>query len=217
MHFIIIIAIVLGTAWGGISAALHFAKRQDKVKVRRKMKIVVIIGAGAVGKMTVGQELAKITGLKLHHAHMDIEPVLQIFGDFNRQAVEGIRNAIFEAFAQTDNYGLITTYMYNFEVPYEQSGLYRLMQFFPNAEIYFAEIHADQSVRLKRNTTPNRLANKASKNDIDFSQGRIILEDENYRLESAPGEELIKNYFKIDNTHLEAYEVAQIIKEKFDL
>ena len=39
------------------------------------MKLVIIIGSGAVGKMTVGQELMKITDLRLFHNHMAIEPV----------------------------------------------------------------------------------------------------------------------------------------------
>ena len=38
------------------------------------MKLIFLIGAGAVGKMTVGQELAKITPLRLFHNHMIIEP-----------------------------------------------------------------------------------------------------------------------------------------------
>lgn len=33
------------------------------------MKLVLIFGDGAVGKMTVGQELMKITGLRLFHNH----------------------------------------------------------------------------------------------------------------------------------------------------
>ena len=40
------------------------------------MKLVLIIGSGAVGKMTVGQELMKITDLRLFHNHMMIEPVI---------------------------------------------------------------------------------------------------------------------------------------------
>src|SRR5699024_10795450 len=36
------------------------------------MKFVLIFGPQAVGKMTVGQELAKITELKLFHNHMTI-------------------------------------------------------------------------------------------------------------------------------------------------
>lgn len=37
------------------------------------MKLVFIFGSGAVGKMTVGQELMKLTGLRLFHNHMAIE------------------------------------------------------------------------------------------------------------------------------------------------
>lgn len=44
------------------------------------MKLLFLIGDAAVGKMTVGQELMKITDLRLFHNHMTIEPVLEIFG-----------------------------------------------------------------------------------------------------------------------------------------
>jgi shikimate kinase len=40
------------------------------------MNFILITGPQAVGKMTVGQELEKITGLKLFHNHMSIELVL---------------------------------------------------------------------------------------------------------------------------------------------
>ena len=43
------------------------------------MKFVILFGPLAVGKMTVGQELEKITDLKLFHNHMTIELVLPFF------------------------------------------------------------------------------------------------------------------------------------------
>ncbi|MCC3359301.1 AAA family ATPase, partial [Bacillus sp. REN16] len=43
------------------------------------MKFVHIFGPQAVGKMTVGQELAKITELKLFHNHMTIDLVSNFF------------------------------------------------------------------------------------------------------------------------------------------
>ena len=51
------------------------------------MKLVLIIGDGAVGKMTVGQELTKITDLRLFHNHMSIELVLDVFGGYNGKAI----------------------------------------------------------------------------------------------------------------------------------
>ena len=43
------------------------------------MKLVILFGPQAVGKMTVGQELAKQTGLKLFHNHMTIDLVSNFF------------------------------------------------------------------------------------------------------------------------------------------
>ena len=55
------------------------------------MKLVFLIGSGAVGKMTVGQELMKRTGLRLFHNHMTIEPVIAVFGNYNGRVVNEIR------------------------------------------------------------------------------------------------------------------------------
>lgn len=44
-----------------------------------KPMLVFIIGPAAVGKMTVGAELARRTGLRLFHNHQTIDLVLQFF------------------------------------------------------------------------------------------------------------------------------------------
>ena len=43
------------------------------------MKLVILFGPHAAGKMTVGQHLADITDLKLFHNHMTIEPITELF------------------------------------------------------------------------------------------------------------------------------------------
>ena len=84
-------------------------------------------------------------------------------------------------------------------------------------EVYCVELVADQSVRLERNKTENRLKNKASKRDIDLSNQRLLREDNNHRLVSLPGEIPFENYLRIDNTNLAPDLVAQMIKDKFNL
>ena len=79
------------------------------------MKLVLIVGDGAVGKMTVGQELMKITSLRLFHNHMTIEPVLEVFNDFNSELIMKLRFLIFEEFAKTNNYGIIYTCMWAYD------------------------------------------------------------------------------------------------------
>ena len=46
------------------------------------MKLLLLFGNCAVGKMTVGREFIKITPFRLFHNHMTIEPVLEVFGKF---------------------------------------------------------------------------------------------------------------------------------------
>lgn len=43
------------------------------------MKLIILLGPHAVGKMTVGQALSRITGLKLFHNHMTIELLARFF------------------------------------------------------------------------------------------------------------------------------------------
>ena len=183
------------------------------------MKLLFLFGDAAVGKMTVGQELMKITGLRLFHNHMTIEPVIEIFGQFNRTAIDRIRQVIFEEFAKTDNYGMIFTYMWAFDQQEDWDYVEQVKKNFEpyGAEFYYVELVASQAERLKRNVSVNRLQNKASKRDIASSNQRLIDDDKRYRLVSMDGEIPFDNYMKVDNTSLEPDIVAQMIKERFGL
>ena len=181
------------------------------------MKLVFIIGNAAVGKMTVGQELMKITDLRLFHNHMTIEPVLEIFGDFNETAISRMRHVIFEEFAKSGKYGMIFTCMWAFDMQSDWDYIEYVKSIFEpyNTEFYYVELVASREVRLQRNVTENRLQNKASKRDVDASNQRLINDDKNHRLESFDGEIKFENYIKIDNTELPPDDVAKMIKERF--
>ena len=181
------------------------------------MKFVLIFGEQAVGKMTVAQELCKITDLKLFHNHMSIEPVIEIFGELNRNVVSDFRKSVFKNFAKSDNYGLIFTYVWDFNDKKELKHIKKIKKYFKKSDIYHVELVAPLSVRLERNTTENRLKHKHSKRDLEMSKKRILSAYENNRCVSNEGELNLKNYIKIDNSNLSAEEVAKIIKEKFDL
>lgn len=73
------------------------------------MKLLFLFGNATVGKMTVGQELMKITDLRLCHNHMTIEPVIEIFGKYDSRITARLREVIFEEYAKSDNYGIIFT------------------------------------------------------------------------------------------------------------
>ena len=154
------------------------------------MKFVQIFGDAAVGKMTVGQELAKITGLRLFHNHMTIEPVIEIFGKYDGRTISRLRDVIFEEFAKSDNYGMIFTFMWAFDSKDDWDYGEHVKKIFEpyGTEFYYVELIAPQSVRLSRNVTENRLENKPSKRDIEASNARLIRDDEKHRLVSFEGE-----------------------------
>ena len=181
------------------------------------MKLLFLIGNSAVGKMTVGQELAKITPFRLFHNHMMIEPVLEVFGQFRGDIIQKLRHVIFEEFAKTDNYGMIFTFMWAFDMPSDWEYLERVKKIFnlPEEDVYYVELIAPQEVRLQRNCTENRLKNKASKRDIDASNARLIRDDQNYRCESLPGEITFPNYLRLETADLSAADAAAKIKEYF--
>lgn len=181
------------------------------------MKLLFLFGNSAVGKMTVGQELAKITPLRLFHNHMMIEPVLEVFGDFRGDVIQKLRGVILEEFGKSENYGLIFTYMMAFDMPSEYEYLQRVKDTLGVSEedVYYAELIAPQNIRLERNRTENRLLHKASKRDLDASDRRLIRDDENHRMESLPGEIPSPNYIRIDNSHLSPADAANRIKERF--
>ena len=161
----------------------------------------------------------KITDLRLFHNHMTIEPVIEIFGYYQGKAISRMREIIFEEFATSENYGLIFTYMWAFDQKSDWDYALHVTNIFRKngADVYYIELVAPQEIRLQRNITENRLKNKASKQDIEISNQRLINADKNYRCVSNYGEMTFENYMKIDNSNLSPEFVATIIKERFNL
>lgn len=183
------------------------------------MKLLFLIGDAAVGKMTVGQELMKITDLRLFHNHMTIEPVLEIFGRWDGKTRDELRDVIFKNFAASELYGMIFTYMWAFDMPSNWEYVEHVKSIFApyGTEFYYVELIAPQSVRLERNATSNRLANKASKRNIEESNARLIDDDRSHRCVSYEGEIPFDNYLRIENENVSAEDAARMIKERFDL
>lgn len=77
------------------------------------MKFILIFGPQAVGKMTVGHEIEKITPLKLFHNHQTIELLHPYFG-FGPEMwrlSDLFRKEIFEQMSKSNSSGLMFTYV----------------------------------------------------------------------------------------------------------
>lgn len=163
------------------------------------MKLIIIFGPHAVGKMTVGQELSKLTNLKLFHNHMTIDIVNNLFENLPEEKsrlINLFRKEIFEAFSGSEEYGMIFTYMWAFDRQEDWNYINYVEELFTSkgAEVYFVELEADYELRIERNKTENRLLNKSTKRNLEKSELIFRTLESKYRLNSYEGEITKINY-----------------------
>ncbi|MGN7381928.1 Uncharacterised protein [Chlamydia abortus] len=172
--------------------------------------------------MTVGQELEKITGLKLFHNHMSIEMVAPFFSygtEPGKRLVRLFRRAIFEEVANSELEGLIFTYLWSFDSQADWDYVESVCQIFEakGGEVYFVELEAELEIRLERNISPHRLKHKPTKRNIEFSETDLKSKMARNRLNSYDGEIKRENYIRINNSSLSPEHVAGLIKQRFEL
>ena len=183
---------------------------------------IMICGPQAVGKMTVGQELSKLTGYKLFYNHMTIEMLRLIF-DYDqkifRRMNDVVRTEVFKEFVKSNEKGIIFTTCFDFGNELEEDKAF--FDEWTNGfdKVYAVELEADLEERLKRNKTENRLKHKESKRNLEWSEQDLLRSIQKHKLNSEPGqgEELFENYIKINNTNIPPEDVANMVKEKFNL
>jgi hypothetical protein len=184
--------------------------------------LVFIVGPPAVGKMTVGHELAQRTGFKLFHNHHTIDLALRFFPfgtpPFHRLVGE-FRRRILEEVAASDLPGLIFTYVWAFDDPRDETAVEEWAAIFRarGGRVVFIELEAGQAERLRRNETEFRLAEKPFKRDVEQSRRQLLELDAKYQLSSGGKFDERPDYFRVDNTTLTAEEVAKRVIERFEL
>ncbi|MCM3785720.1 AAA family ATPase [Neobacillus mesonae] len=186
------------------------------------MKFIIIFGPQAVGKMTVGQELEKITDLKLFHNHMTIDLVSPFFNygtPAGKRLVSLFRREIFEEVSKSNLPGLVFTFVWAFDHPDDWKYIEEISCIFESrgGTVCYVELEAEVEERLARNKTPHRLLYKPTKRDIEFSERDLLETMEKYRLNSLEGEIKKEHYIRINNTKLTPEETARQIKEAFQL
>ncbi|MCL9661869.1 AAA family ATPase [Paenibacillus hunanensis] len=188
------------------------------------MRFVILFGPQAVGKMTIGQQLAACTGMKLFHNHMSIELVTALFeyaSPSGQRLIELIRREVFEEASRSENglSGLIFTYVWAFDLPSEREYIEGISCLFRErgAEICWVELEADVEERRRRNTTENRLLHKPSKRNIEWSDNELVESHQKYRLNSLPGEITEPYYMRLNTTQIEPDEAAAQIIAHFKM
>jgi hypothetical protein len=194
----------------------------SEIAVRPVSTLLFIVGPPAVGKMTVGHEIALRTGLKLFHNHNTIDLALRFFPygtpPFQRLVGE-FRRRIFEEVAASDLPGLIFTYVWAFDDPRDAAAVEGYGSPFRTrgGRVLFVELEATQEERLRRNETEFRLAEKPFKRDLEQSRRQLLELDSRYQLNSRGTFDARPDYYRVDNTTLSPAEVAELVIERFGL
>jgi len=153
---------------------------------------------------------------------MTIDIVNDLFENLPKERsrlINLFRKEIFEAFSNSEEYGMIFTYMWAFDSQDDWNYISYVEELFASkgAEVYFVELEADYELRIERNKTENRLLNKPTKRNLEKSETLFRNLESKYRLNSYEGEITKENYIRINNTELSPEEAALIIKNKFSL
>ena len=165
-----------------------------------------IIGAPASGKMTIGQELSRLTDSTLFYNHQAIDFALEIYQDFTEEMWEFVRGITFSflgASARNQRYVILTDVI-DFSNQYQLMYLKQIQNLLDNfhQEILFVELETSLEERLRRNRTENRLKHKLLKRHIEVSEREILETAETLRLNSQHQPNELHHYFKINNTSL---------------
>lgn len=186
------------------------------------MQLVIIFGPPAVGKMTVGFELERLTGMPLFHNHMTIELILRFFPygtpPFNR-LVNEFRTRIFEEVAASNLSGMIFTYVWAFDEPEDKAFIDRMTAIFQarGGEVCFVELSSPLDERLRRNETELRLSEKPSKRNVERSRHNLVEMGQRYELNTSGNFFYPNQHLHVDNTNLTPEEVARQIVERFNI
>lgn len=176
--------------------------------------------------MTIGRRVVERSGFRLFHNHAMIEPLLEVFDygtpPFVRLLREMRQQVVREAAAA--NTDLVLTYVWGLEIQGDVEELTQQISPYVDrgAVVSFVELAADLDTRLERNRSEQRLAEKRSKRDLDWSDSNVrdmerhvMNTDAGAERGDLPGLRLLgqHRHFRLDTSGLTSEQSAERILE----
>jgi hypothetical protein len=179
--------------------------------------LVCLIGPPAVGKMTVGQELCRLTGFKLFHGHV-VADVLTPYFLFGTPAFARLartwRLMFFEEALKT-GLNLVMTVAWRFDVSADAETIRTWLQpYIEGGRVLCVELLAPLEVRLERARTENR---RRHKNAPWVTETYLREIHTAHRYDSGGTLPFDLPYLQLETEHLSADLAAQLVAEHFDL
>ena len=174
------------------------------------MKLILIYGAPATGKYTVGTELARLTGFRLFHNHLSIDCVKPVI-DFGTPAfwrvIKVIRNEMI-AEAACEDISVIHTFCYEFGADDKQlseliaaaedkGGKVHMVLLLASKQARRQRMPNDSRVQLQKLTDPEAVDRSTCVLDKPFP-GRETLEIETTELPPEAAARRIIEHYKLE-------------------
>ncbi|WP_148612177.1 AAA family ATPase [Nocardioides rubriscoriae] len=182
------------------------------------MHLVMLFGPPAVGKMTVGREIARLTSYRLFHNHATIEPLLGVF-DFGTPPFDRLKNEfrtrVFQEAVAHGLPGLVFTVVWALDDASDSEIVEQMIAPVVDAghPVDFVELWSSQETRLAREGTPLRLEHKASKRDVAWARGSLREWDGRHRLSTGPDQPFPfagrYPHLRVDNDDLSPADAAE--------
>lgn len=174
------------------------------------MNLIFIYGPPASGKLTVAQELSKLTGYPIFHNHMTRDIVHGLFPkklEENYELVNILRDDVLK-YCTLNNISLIFTWVY--DGPEDDEPLKRKVETVTEngGKILFVELTTPHNILLERVTNDSR---KKHKKLTDPELLSHLLKSKAYS--SIP----YNSIFKVDTSTHTPKESAELITEHFNL
>ena len=157
------------------------------------------------------EDLEREVVLLLPYFAFGTPPFNRLLGEFRRRIVEEV--------ASSELPGLIFTYVWAFDQPRDDAEVEAYAAIFrrQNGAVYYVELQAPQDVRLRRNETEFRLAQKPFKRDLIESRRQLLWLDGGYQLDSGARFADRADYLRIENANVSADAAADRIIATFGL
>lgn len=186
------------------------------------MDLVILFGPPAVGKMTVGREICRMTGFKLAHNNMTVEPLKDIF-EFGTPPFDGLvsefRRRIMEEAVAAGLPGLVQTFVWGLDLAEDVERVESWVRIIERGggRVHLAELYADSRTRLSRNGSPLRREEKPTHRNQAFSQAIFRALDAEFLMSTGVRPTLADKviaahpHVRVDNTDLPPQEAARRI------
>ena len=176
------------------------------------MKLILLYGPPAVGKLTVAKELQRLTGYTLLHNHQVSDLVLSVFdrgtpaaADLNHQ----IRLTAYRAASLQNIPGMISTVNYRYNIKDQIHNAIRDYMSIDGVDTFAVRLYCAPEILEQRVVSTERIGTMKISS---VEKLRAVLTSEDL-LRSLP-DDIIPS-LHIDTTQREPYETAIIIKNHF--